>query len=294
MDDRKYVFVGNRECVLQKMLDMQLNIKAVYVMENSFLQRWLEKQHIIDYTVVSKKRQLLEYLSEIDYDVLISNGCKYILPIDDMKKALYINIHPSFLPDLKGMDPINGACLFNRTAGAACHIIDSGIDTGKIVSRVSIPMTEDIDATLLFQLSFKAEAMVFSDAYDCNFTPLDKQPIINEAKYYTINKTDLLIDFEDDIYTQTRKSKAFGYKSKGLYFKCSGKVYRCFKISEVKNPFVIELAKLRQEREVFLSFDNTVIIKTINGILRLDGILYDNDTIKEGQILENCSPNDIE
>ena len=53
MDDRKYVFVGNRECVLQKMLDMQLDIKAVYVMENSFLQRWLDKRHIIDYTVIS-------------------------------------------------------------------------------------------------------------------------------------------------------------------------------------------------------------------------------------------------
>lgn len=294
MDDRKYVFVGNRECVLQKMLDMQLDIKAVYVMENSFLQRWLDKQHVIDYIVISKKKQLLEYLSETDYDVLISNGCKYILPIDDMKQALYINIHPSFLPDLKGMDPINGACLFNRTAGAACHIIDSGIDTGKIISRVSIPMTDEIDAPLLFQLSFKAEAMVFSDAYDCNFTPLDNQPINNEAIYYTINKTDLLIDFDEAIETLTRKSKAFGYKSKGLYFKCSGKVYRCFRITEVNNPFVVELAEARKNREVIVSFDNTVIIKTINGIIRLDNILYDDDTIKEGQFVDNCSIDDLE
>lgn len=294
MDKRKYVFVGNRECVLQKMLDMQLDIRAVYVMENSFLQRWLDKQNVINYTVISKKKQLLEHLSETDYDVLISNGCKYILPVDDMKQALYINIHPSYLPDLKGMDPINGACLFNRTAGAACHIIDSGIDTGKIISRVSIPMTEDIDATLLFQLSFKAEAMVFADAYKRNYCQLDEQPSNNDAIYYTINKADLLMDFSEDIETLKRKTKAFGYRSKGLYFKCSGKVYRFFKLSEVKNPFVIELAKSRNECEVIVSFDNTVLIKKANSVLRLDEILYDNDIIKEGQLLENCSIHDIE
>ena len=102
MDTKKYVFVGNREYVLRRMIDMGLNIQAVFVMENSFLQHRLEKMHFIDYTVVAKKKRLLELLSSVDYDVLVSNGCKYILPINEMKDALYINIHPSHLPDLKG------------------------------------------------------------------------------------------------------------------------------------------------------------------------------------------------
>ena len=212
---------------------MGLDIKAVFVMENSYLQRWLGKTHLIDYTVVSKKKQLLELLSSIEYDILVSNGCKYILPINDMKEALYINIHPSNLPDLKGMDPINGACLFNRTAGAACHIIDAGIDTGQIISRVSIPMTNDLDATLLFQLSFKAEVMAFEQAYEKNFCLMAQQPFVDDALYYTISQQDLLIDFSKDIESLERQSRAFGYKSKGLFFKCDGKVFKCFRLTKL-------------------------------------------------------------
>lgn len=224
MDTNKYVFVGNREYVLRKMIEMGLNISGVYVMENSFLQHQLERNHFIDYTVVSKKKQFLELLSVVDYDVLVSNGCKYILPINDMKKALYINVHPSNLPDLKGMDPINGACLFNKTAGAACHIIDAGIDTGQIISRVSIPMTNDVDATLLFQLSFKAEVMAFVEAYNKGFRVLEHQPIVDDALYYTISPSDMLIDFDKDIDYLEKQSRAFGYRSKGLYFRCNGGV----------------------------------------------------------------------
>lgn len=293
MDTRKYVFVGNREYVLRRMIEMGLDIKEVFVMENSFLHHRLEKHHFIDYTVVSKKKQFLELLSVVDYDVLVSNGCKYILPINDMKEALYINVHPSNLPDLKGMDPINGACLFNRTAGAACHIIDAGIDTGKIISRVSIPMTNDVDATLLFQLSFKAEVMAFEKAFERNFRIIEQQPIIDDAIYYTISQSDLLIDFSKDIESLEQQSRAFGYRSKGLFFKSNGQVYKCFQMSGVNNPFVVELSKDKKIQEVFISFDNSVVIKTKNGVLRLDGIVYDNEPIKEGQILENCSTEEI-
>lgn len=294
MDKRKYVFVGNREYVLRKMIEMGLDIKVVYVMENSFLHHRLEKLHFIDYIAVSKKKQFLELLSSVDYDVLVSNGCKYILPINDMKEALYINIHPSHLPDLKGMDPINGACLFNRTAGAACHIIDAGIDTGKIISRVSVPMTDDIDATLLFQLSFKAEVMAFEEAYNKDFCVLEQQPIIEDALYYTISPADLLIDFSKDFEGLENQSKAFGYKSKGLYFKCEGAVYKCFKLSKVINPFVINLAKEREEHEIIVSFDNSVLIKHKDGVLRIDGIVYEGEALQEGQLLENCKVEDIQ
>lgn len=293
MDTRKYVFVGNREYVLRRMIEMGLDIKKVFVMENSFLQHRLEKLHFVDYTVVSKKKQFLELLSAVDYDVLVSNGCKYILPVNDMKEAVYVNVHPSNLPDLKGMDPINGACLFNRIAGAACHIIDAGIDSGKIISRVSIPMTNDVDATLLFQLSFKAEVMAFEKAFERNFCVMEQQPVIDDAIYYTISQSDLLIDFSKDIESLERQSRAFGYKSKGLFFKSNEQVYKCFRMSGVNNPFVHELSKNKKLQEVFISFDNTVVIKTKNGVLRLDGIVYDNEPIKEGQILENCTIEEI-
>ena len=41
-----------------------------------------------------------------DYDILVSNGCPYILPLNELKKAKYVNVHPSLLPNLKGIDPV--------------------------------------------------------------------------------------------------------------------------------------------------------------------------------------------
>ena len=47
-----------------------------------------------------------------------------------MKKKKYVNIHPSFLPDLRGIDPVLGSILFKRDAGATCHIMSEKIDAG--------------------------------------------------------------------------------------------------------------------------------------------------------------------
>ena len=154
-------------------------------------------------------------------------------------------------------------------------------------------MTEDVDATLLFQLSFKAEVMAFEQAYEKNFCVMENQPVVDDAIYYTISQSDMLIDFNKDIKSLERQSRAFGYKSKGLYFKSNGRVCKCFRMTEVKNPFVVDLAKRLDPNEVFISFDNSVVIKTKNGVLRLDGIVYDNEPIKEGQILENCTVEEL-
>ena len=67
-----------------------------------------------------------------------------------------------------------------------------------------------------------------------------------------------------------------------------------FQANKVINPFVLDLAQNKKEQEVFIAFDNSVVIKTKNGVLRLDGIVYEDETIREGQVLDNCLIQDIE
>lgn len=287
MDNRKYVFVGNRFYVLQEMIKRKLNIKKVYVMENSFLHRFLSKSHIINYVVISSKEQLLKELNQMKYDVLISNGCKYILPISSLPNAKYVNIHPSYLPDLKGRDPINGACLFGRTAGAACHLMDEGIDTGAIIARVPIDISIEIDAGLLFQLSFKAEVQAFSDAYEKDFLPLCDQPTKNNSIYYSISPKDCEIDFSKGPEHVVRQVKAFGYQSKGAYFECNGIKYKFFDASFINNKFIDELSNNAEDLEVFLCFENTIIFKLQKRIIRFNQIVYNSKKICEGDII--CS-----
>lgn len=58
-------------------------------------------------------------IKEQEYDILISSGCPYILPVTELTKlkrdSKYINIHTSLLPDCKGRHPINAALLLDES-----------------------------------------------------------------------------------------------------------------------------------------------------------------------------------
>ena len=155
----KFVFVGNRKFVLEEMIKIGLNLDII-VIKNTHLQSesLLNK---LDFSIISSKAELLHKLESINFDVLISNGCPFILPVSTMKKKKYVNIHPSFLPDLRGIDPVLGSILFKRDAGATCHIMSEKIDAGDIISQLRIPYSNDLDASLLYQLSFIAEKKFF-------------------------------------------------------------------------------------------------------------------------------------
>src|SRR6185295_17658889 len=95
------------------------------------------------------------------------------------------------------MDPVPGALLFGRDAGATCHMMDDGIDTGPIISQVRIPYSEELYAGLLYQLSFKAEQEVFRLALARNFRPARAQSAAKDIVYYTRKKEDLRIRFSE-------------------------------------------------------------------------------------------------
>lgn len=292
-DERRYVFVGNREYVLKEMLRKGLHIAEIWVMENSFLHRTLMEDPFAQYRVISNKDQLLKQIKTTDFDILISNGCKYVLPISQLKKAKYINIHPSFLPDLKGKDPINAACLYERDCGASCHEMDDGIDTGKIIARIRIPMSEDIEAALLYQLCFKAEVMAFQEAYTKDFETVPVQPDKEDAIYFSMRPSDWLVKFESGFSYVLRQAKAFGYRSKGLYFKINGQIFHFYKASEITNPFVKSCCDDLQNMQIGFVFENSIIFKFEERIMRFDQVEYIPGQICEGDFVLPCREEDI-
>lgn len=292
-DQRKYIFVGNRSYVLEEMIRRGLDIKSVWIMENSFFHKMLDTSPAFlkgtqDVRIVRGRRQLLDLLGAAEFDVLVSNGCKYVLPVSQLRRALYINVHPSYLPDLKGKDPVNGACLFGRAAGAACHIMDDGIDTGRIIARVQIPMTDDIEAGLLFQLCFKAEVIAFQDALARNFEPLTQQPSGEGALYYSMTPSEQLINFEKGFDFVLRQARAFSYQSKGLYFRSGERKFHFYGASEIKNPFVTDYCKHTQNLQVAFVFENTVVFKFEGRIMRFDQVDWADGRLSEGDLLTSC------
>ncbi len=286
---KTYVFAGNRAYVLKDMLAKGLDIHAVWVMEGSFLHNMLLKDPFVDYVVIHNKAQLLDEIEKAEFDVLISNGCSYILPISKLKPAQYINIHPSPLPDMRGKDPTCGACLYDRPCGATVHIMDDGIDTGKVISQVIVPMTDDVEAAILYQLCFKAEVMAFDEAYKRDFKVREDQPTADEPIYYSMKPEDRLIKFEKGIGYILRQAKAFGYKSKGLYFSYNNELYHFYRAQEVVNPFAVEYYKELSNLQIAMVFENSVVVKLDDRLLRFDQVENSYGVIREGDFLESAS-----
>ena len=136
----RVLFIGNRFNVLFELLNSfkeEVSIVKIFVLENSHLETELKKCDC-KYSVFSlnDKDHLIKKIKTLNFDILISNGCPFILPVSKITRnnQKFINIHPTYLPFLKGKTPLNGVFYNNMSFfGASMHFMDDGIDTGKII-----------------------------------------------------------------------------------------------------------------------------------------------------------------
>ena len=112
------------------------------------------------------------------------------------KKLKIINIHPSYLPDYKGVQPVFWSLYNNEsTMGISMHLVDSGIDSGPVYKQIKVPTKTNSVNVNMFNIS-----KIFSDKIikiikmieDNKIFP--KHQIKKKGKYYSRpNKTE--IDF---------------------------------------------------------------------------------------------------
>lgn len=270
----KYVFVGNRKFVLEAMLLSHLDISKVYVIDQSHLVKDIAFLPISsEITIINNKEAFFSDLVKTTYDIFISNGCPFILPptiLNDGRK--YINIHPSYLPDLRGIDPVVGSILYHRDAGATCHLMNDNIDAGDIISQIKIPYTTDLDVRLLYQLSFIAEKQVFLDALQLNFVSQKKQIVEKEIINYKRKIDDMQINFSEPIQCIINKINAFNNRSQGAFFYYKQQKFRVFHGKKLTNPYIIHLSQSFNAQEVMHVYENCMIIKLNDGLIMLDQI----------------------
>lgn len=86
-------------------------------------------------------RVLKKYKPDIIASVLFSQIIKP--SVIALAKKKVINIHPAHLPDYKGISPIFWALLNGeKTSGISVHLINEGIDTGKIICRKKVKILD--------------------------------------------------------------------------------------------------------------------------------------------------------
>lgn len=268
-----------------KMLKLNLNIKKVFAVKSSYLETYLQNIKY-PYKIIDLKQSLINGISSLKFDILVSTGCPYILPVSSMikKNQKFINVHPSLLPDLKGKHPINGAILFSRRHGVTCHMMDDGIDTGAILSQIEIP-TSDLGLDLLYQLSFRAEAKAFEAAYLNNFEPLGPYVVnsVIEPIYYSRKDSDMVLSKNDSLEMLLRKIRAFGIQSLCARFYNKQVEYRVLSARIIENDTLSEYFNNISDNTIAMIYSSKILAK-IHGKL-IEFTMLNTDGLEEGSFV---------
>lgn len=276
------IFIGNRLNALQDVGRYpELKLVGAYVLKDSPLHRKLGEIDLppdVSVTVfeLRDKRDVLAAIGASRFDVLLSNGCPFILPVGEMKRPhqIFLNIHPTLLPDLKGKTPLNGVFFTGRKAlGATMHHIDEGIDTGRIIARSRVRVTRDLDQGLVYAISFRLERDVFN---------LGMRKLIGSGFAYKglrqagpgsyFNRTADLSKVDassDDTGTILKTVKSFGIRTQGTSLAARGRSLLVFAAEEIVNPYLLESFMDSPPGEIVLEYDGKILLRTADGIVKL-------------------------
>jgi phosphoribosylglycinamide formyltransferase 1 len=76
-----------------------------------------------------------------------------------------VNTHPALSPAFPGMQaPADAVAYGVKVSGATLFLVDTGVDTGPIVSQTAVPVAEDDDAASLHERIKVAERRMLVDA----------------------------------------------------------------------------------------------------------------------------------
>ncbi|EKE04118.1 MAG: phosphoribosylglycinamide formyltransferase [uncultured bacterium] len=109
----------------------------------------------------------LDFLKSNNFDLVVLAGYMRILPKEITEYIKIINIHPSLLPDFKGMDAIKQAyeARVNQT-GVTVHYIDEGVDTGPVIAQLSVTIENGMALEELEENVHKAEHQLYPKVID--------------------------------------------------------------------------------------------------------------------------------
>ena len=226
--------------------------------------------------LISNRKDAVEALKSIEFDLLISNGCPYILPVSSLKKAeqLFINIHPSLLPDLRGQHPANAALLFELAkTGVTMHFMEDEADSGGIIAQKELPISPDLDLGLLYYSLFALEAEVFVEGMEklraSNFHYAGEPQQAGNG-HYSRKDGDRIVDIVQTPRSELLKRiRAFGVASQGVRCQLDGEPIIAFDAEPVDNSFLVSHCRDYAPGEVVLHYEGKILVKCLDGLVKI-------------------------
>ncbi len=153
-----FIFFGEDAfslAVLESLVDSELGLRPLMVVmlepisvSGRRLANYCEDRGIALFKTMSvRSDEFLARFDTIAFDLVISAHFQRILPVRIFGRARLgaLNLHPSLLPQYRGMAPQHWPIILGDSeTGVTVHRIDEGVDTGRIVRQVRIPLEPDI------------------------------------------------------------------------------------------------------------------------------------------------------
>jgi methionyl-tRNA formyltransferase len=233
-EKRSFIFFGEDVfslAVLESLVEGRLALQplATVMLEPSSvsgrrLVEYCEKRGIpLIKTSSVRSGDILAQFDELDYDLIVSAHFQRILPARIFGRARVgaLNLHPSLLPKYRGMSPQHWPIILgDPETGVTVHRIDDGVDTGRIMRQVRIPLDPDI---YIHQLQTK-----FLDVYRTIMIEAvgrllsgdsgEEQAAADISYFHRIQESDMEIKAEMDVVRAYALVRAFSFPYAGARF----------------------------------------------------------------------------
>jgi len=217
-----------------------------------------------------KDNAVSELLETLNPDVIVVISYGKILPkyVLDYPKMGCINIHASLLPKFRGAAPINFAIINGeKITGITSMYMDIGIDTGDMILKETVEITEDDNAGSLhdklastgakilietLELAEKNEVVRKKQIGESSYAPM----IENEHKIIDFNKTSL------EIFNQIRGLSPVPT----AFATVNNKKIKIYNSKIIKNE---EFSEQLAVGHVVQNIKNRIIVKTSDGFIEI-------------------------
>ncbi|MEF2248458.1 methionyl-tRNA formyltransferase [Paenibacillus sp. IITD108] len=113
-----------------------------------------------------RSREAVEQLAQYKPDLIVTAAYGQILPkaVLDMPQYGCINVHGSLLPKYRGGAPIQRSIINGESeTGVTIMYMAEGLDTGDMISKVSVPITDGDTSGTIFDKLSKAGAQLLGE-----------------------------------------------------------------------------------------------------------------------------------
>lgn len=273
---KKVVFIGNRPKVFEVIRkNKRIELVRAFIIEQPLIEDTIDCK-IERLPSKGQKNKLINYLKNLDYDICISAGCSYILPMRELpENKLFINCHPSVLPYGKGIHPLNECFLSgNNVAGVTIHLLVDELDAGDILNQVKFNLTDEIDVSVLYGFIFDLEAELLEDTINKiidNKMHYKAVPQKGKGSYYSREKN-MRVFLAKDVTVKeiVNNTRAFASTNLGIKLVTTELELIIYSTQVIVNEFLLDRYKSIKSGRLLFKNDDVVLVKLLDGIIKIN------------------------